>query len=143
MADQTSQTSRPDPRFFGTWTLVQTECEVVETGEKLETDRVSKGVISYQPDGHMTVVIAHERPGKPEPGIVCYAALWSVEGGTVYHDVDISNRTRWVGERQVRHFTFQDDLLILRPPVSEEYESRIVTRRALIWRKAPERVMPR
>ncbi len=124
-----------DARFLGTWSLASVERENASTGEKLDVGVRNAGFISYQPDGRMSVVISRVEPGKPEPIITCYAAKWTLDGDKVYHDIDIAARHAWTGTRQVRHFSFHDDMLTLRPPESEDFVHGVATRRALTWKK--------
>ncbi len=134
MSEQSKLKPGLDPRFLGTWRLASVDREDAATGQALDVGVKSDGYISYQPDGHMSVVISREEPGKPV-GITCYAAKWSLDGDKVYHDISISARPQWVGTRQVRHFTFHGDMLTLRPPESPDVVHGKVTRRALHWRK--------
>ncbi len=134
MSENSKLKSGLDARFLGTWRLVSVDRAVEATGEALDVGVKSDGYISYQPDGHMSVVISRDEPGKPL-GITCYAAKWSLDGDKVYHDIDIAQRPQWAGTRQVRHFTFHGDMLTLRPPVSMDVAHNVVTNRALHWRK--------
>lgn len=126
-----------DPRFFGAWRLESVDREEAATGRKLDADVQHAGYIAYTPDGRMSVIISHKSPAKTE--VTSYAAQWSVEGGQVIHDVDISARPSWVGTRQLRGFVFEGDRLTLSPPESPDYVHGLVTRRSLHWRRvAPQ-----
>lgn len=123
-----------EEKFLGTWRLVGVVREDVDSGRKLDLDATPAGYISYTPDGRMSVIIHHHAPDHPEQ-FTCYAAQWHVEGDTVIHAIDITNRPRWRGTRQLRNYRFEGDRLVLTPPVSEDYTHGTVTRRSLTWQK--------
>ena len=125
----------PDIRskFLGTWSLVGVEREVADSGEKLDQGITQTGFICYTDEPRMMVIIRRETPAGQE--ITSYAGPWTIEGDAVVHHVEMATREPWVGTRQVRHFAFEEDRLILMPPVSPDYTHGSVTRRALTWRK--------
>ena len=123
-----------ESKFLGTWRLVGVVREEVETGRKLDVDATPSGYISYTPDGRLMVIISHVVPGRPE-GFTCYAAQWHIEGDTVVHEIDVTNRKSWKGTRQLRNFRFEGNRLILTPPVGEDYVHGTITRRSLTWEK--------
>jgi hypothetical protein len=123
-----------EEKFLGTWRLVGVVREEAESGRKLDVDATPTGYISYTPDHRLMVIISHVSPGKAEE-FTCYAAQWHLEGDTVVHQIDVTNRPRWKGTRQLRNFRFEGDNLVLTPPVSEDYTHGTVTRRSLTWQR--------
>jgi hypothetical protein len=127
-------TDRIEEKFLGAWRLVGVVREEADTGRKLDVDATPAGYITYTPDGRVSVIISHVAPGQPEY-FTCYAAQWHIEGDVVVHAIDLTNRLEWRGTRQLRHFRFEGNRLVLTPPVSEDYTHGTVTRRSLTWEK--------
>ncbi len=122
-------------KFLGTWSLVGVEREVADSGEKLDQGVTQTGFICYTSEPRMMVIIRRSRAGEPGQEITSYAGPWSIDGDKVIHHVDMATREPWAGTDQVRGFAFEDDRLILSPPVSPDYTHGSVTRRSLTWRK--------
>jgi len=122
-------------KFLGTWKLVDVDREIADSGEKLDQGVVQTGFICYTAEPRMMVIIRRSRPGQPGQEITSYAGPWTIEGDAVIHHVEMATRESWVGTDQVRGFAFEEDRLILSPPVSPDYTHGSVTRRSLTWRK--------
>lgn len=122
-------------RFLGTWRLVGVDREVAGSGEKLDRDVMETGFICYTDEPRMMVIIRRVEAERQE--VISYAGSWTIEGDTVLHHVDISSRAAWVDTKQVRHFAFDGNRLVLSPPVSPDFTHKVVTRRSLTWEKLP------
>lgn len=122
-------------RFYGTWRLVGVDRRDPASGEQLGRGVRQSGYICYTDEGRVMVLISRQDPDKDQPVFTSYAASWEIEGDAVIHTVDMATRAPWVGTRQVRHFTFEDDRLILAPPVSHDFNHDVTTQRTLTWEK--------
>ena len=102
-------------RFFGAWRYL---------GSKIDgqprTDRTDpRGIIIYDPSGHMAVQIMpgrHEQATAPASTFICYFGTWSIDENarTVTHHREGDLRAD--GEIDaVRQYEFVGDRLILRP----------------------------
>ena len=131
MADPTDVRAR----FAGTWKLVGVDRELAQSGEKLDTGAIQTGFICYTEEPRMMVIIRRAEAGRVE--FISYAGPWSIEGDAVIHHVEIASREAWAGTRQIRHFAFEQNRLILTPPVSPDYTHGAVTRRSLTWERLP------
>ena len=77
-----------------------------------------KGMILYDPSGHMAVHVAPERqePREPLSGVVAYFGTYAIDesAGTVTHHKQASVQPGDAGD-VVRGYEFAGDRLILRP----------------------------
>jgi len=90
--------------------------EVLETGEvKDALGKNPRGVISYGPDGRMTVFVFHPERVTPRALVptpeekidlydtmFAYAGTYTVESDRVIHHIDMSWNKAWEGTEQIR-----------------------------------------
>jgi len=105
----------------GTWKLVRTEAFDADGncisppygGEK------AMGLVSFNRDNRMIAVLCDSHPDTP-PGLerefVSYCGNYSFDGEHLITQVDASSRQAWFGTEQIRHVSFENELLVLRPP---------------------------
>jgi hypothetical protein len=140
-------------QFIGTWKLVSME-ERDANGklvEPLDYGPNPVGLIIYDNTGHMSAqAMRRGRPKLPsddvhlappdqaKAALVGYNAYWGryevrAAEGLVIHHVEGSMIPNWEGGDQRRHFTFQDDKLILEPPpIQAAGQTRV---RRLTWQR--------
>jgi hypothetical protein len=131
MAQEGSRQSR----FYGTWKLVGVDRTDPESGEQLGLGAVQTGYICYTDEGRVMVLISRQEPDEEEATFTSYAGTWHIEGDAVIHTVEMATRKPWVGTRQVRHFVFEGNRLILTPPTSHDFNHDKITQRSLTWEK--------
>jgi Lipocalin-like domain len=125
-----SETSNPDSdvarRFVGAWRYVGA---TVDGKPDAARGPNPKGLIVYDPSGHMAVHVAPEKPARPGggeltpadvkaalTGVVAYFGVYSIDerAGTVTHHKHSSVQPGDGGD-VVRAYEFAGDRLILRP----------------------------
>jgi len=137
-----SETSNPDSnvarRFVGAWRFVGATVD-----GKPDAARGSnpKGIILYDPSGHMAVHVMPEKPGRAAggeltpadakaalAGVVAYFGAYSIDerAGTVTHHKHASVQPG-DGGNVVRAYEFAGDRLILRPVEAKNT--------AIIWQR--------
>lgn len=123
-----------DNPFIGSWELVSWTARQAD-GQLLYPYGVdAKGQLLYDAAGNMMVeIMKKDRPlfasndflhGSTEEitaaykGFMAYSGTYDIDraAGTVTHHVRIGSFPNWVGHDQVRHYTFRDNLLILKSP---------------------------
>jgi hypothetical protein len=122
-------------RFYGTWRLIGVDRKDPKSGETLGASSVQTGFICYTDESRVMVLICRQEPDGSEPAFTSYAGTWHIEGDAVIHTVEMATRKPWVGTRQVRHFTFEGNRLILSPPTSHDFNHDKITQRSLTWEK--------
>jgi hypothetical protein len=134
--------------FLGTWRLVSVETRR-EDGSLYRSGKRT-GYLIYSNDGYMSVAFMKEgrskfksddiRGGSIEEkieafeGYVSYCGKYSVEGGRIYHDMEVSLFPNWEGDKQERFYSFQGDSLILSTPL--QLVGGILLSSHLVWEKA-------
>ena len=137
--------------FHGTWELVEWSSRS-PLGLTYPFGKDAKGMISYDERGNMSVhLMRADRPTfkSDDLGIVqgpeidsafrsyvAYFGTYSVDhrAATVTHHLKGCTFPNWTGSGQVRHFTFENGLLILStPPIVED---SVAKTHRLIWRPA-------
>ena len=102
--------------LIGSWRMISWTYEVLETGEVRDAlGKNPRGIISYGPDGRMTVfVFRSERVGPKDlvptaeekidlyDTMFAYAGTYNVESDRVIHHIDMSWNKAWEGTHQVR-----------------------------------------
>jgi hypothetical protein len=107
------------------WVEVETESKAVHTafGES------PTGVITYTPDGRMSLFIIDPKR-KPPAGakatdaeaielyrtIIAYSGAYSVEGNKVTHKIEVSWDQAWTGTNQQRFIEVKDNQLTIKTP---------------------------
>jgi hypothetical protein len=122
-------------RFYGTWKLVGVDRTDPESGEKLGLSAVQTGYICYTDERRVMVLISRQEPNGEPAEFTSYAGTWEIESDAVVHSVEMATRKPWVGTRQVRHFVFEGNRLILTPPTSLDFNHNKITQRSLSWEK--------
>ncbi len=147
--DLSTEVGDDERRFFGFWEIDRVERRDVDgDGGEVPTEQYAAGYLIYMPSGYMAVHLtrpdrrAYEgtRPTAAEAeaamrGYVSYAGPFSVdvnEGVVVHHQAGHLDPAR-VGDVARRAFEFQDDQLILEPPVSTVDGRQIQTR--VFWNR--------
>ena len=107
------------------WVEVETESKSVHSvfGDN------PTGVITYTPDGRMSVVIIDPKrkpPAGPKPTdaeadelyrtMIAYSGAYSLEGNKVTHKIEVSWNQAWTGTNQQRFVEVKDDQLIIKTP---------------------------
>jgi hypothetical protein len=120
MANQASE-------LTGVWILRSAHLERVDTGEKiLSSGDNPRGVLILHEGGRAAAIITpSHRPGDGPPPprkLLAYSGRYRIEPGDRFvTDVDIAWLPRWVGTRQGRNFTLDEDKLdIVSDPVPVE-----------------------
>jgi hypothetical protein len=138
-------------KLVGTWVLVSARNRMKDGSERFYPDLGAhgKGYLVYTADGHMCAQLMNpDRPkwkefAKPTEaekisaidGFSAYCGRYEVdeEKGTLVHLPELAWSPNYVGTRQLRPYTLQDDLLTFagRPLDEPEVESYSIT-----WRRA-------
>jgi hypothetical protein len=110
---------------LASWAEVETESKVVRTpfGEN------PSGVITYTPDGRMSVLIIDSKrksPAGPKATdaegvelyqtMIAYSGAYSLDGNKVTHKIEVSWNQAWTGTNQQRFFEVKDDILTIKTP---------------------------
>ena len=117
--------------FVGAWSLVDYRLVRADgVVRKPWGDHVS-GLLIYSPEGYMSANLmpaVHKKAahaGVPPPMVekprrssrcIAYAGLFSVDGDTITHHVQVSLFPSWVGLPQVRYYEISPERLVLRTP---------------------------
>lgn len=140
----------PD-QFIGTWQLVKW---IIVDGDKV-TEPMGPapwGLITYAADGYMFAMLGAQPStrakfagsdplgGSPEEAhramstVHSYCGTWKIEGDAVVHTVEGALWPNMVGTRQVRHYRFEGDHVVLKtPPLTRKGASGIAE---LTWKRA-------
>lgn len=137
--DQPQESVKPDSMntdnpFIGVWELVSWTARQSDGRLVYPYGADAIGQLLYDAGGNVMVeIMKKERPlfasndflhGSTEEitaaynGFMAYSGTYDINpaAGTVTHHVRIGSFPNWVGHDQVRHYTFRDDLLILKSP---------------------------
>lgn len=117
--------------FIGTWELLSVETRRVDGSLYRRGDRT--GYLIYNFDGFMSVAFMKKgrskfvsgdiRGGTIEEkieafnGYISYCGKYEISGDTVIHEIEVSLFPNWIGDRQVRYFRFDDNILTLSTPL--------------------------
>jgi len=127
-------------KHIGTWELVRVEA--------IDADGAPVSPAPFGGNGNyigrvvltadrLSSTITDARPVLPD-GVVreysCYTGLYTFDGTTLVTKVDQCSDPARMGTEQVRDVSFEDDLMVLRPPL-QAYGERPAERRTLWWRK--------
>ena len=85
------------------------------------------GVITYTPDGRMSVLIIDPKrksPAGPKATdaegvelyqtMIAYSGVYSLDGNKVTHKIEVSWNQAWTGTNQQRFFEVKDDMLTIK-----------------------------
>src|SRR3954453_3164365 len=109
-----------DERFVGGWRLVSFEYIGGDGRTTYPFGQCPRGLLSYTPDGYMSMSIAAEDyarlPGDPQTTVATgtaaaatvlyasYAGRYEVSKTHVVHHVEVSLREDWVGDPRAREY---------------------------------------
>ena len=124
---------------IGTWELVRVEAidadgDPVSPAPFGDGNFIGRVVLTAD---RLSSTITDARPDLPEgetSEYSCYTGLYTFDGTTLITKVDQCSDPARMGTEQVRDVTFEDDLMVLRPPL-QPYGDRPAERRTLWWRK--------
>ncbi len=112
--------------LFGTWKLITNRIRMEDTGEEFDLFGANpRGVITFAPNGRMTVIITTSERSSPVSdedfraivmGMCAYAGGFTVHDDHVVIDPDVA----WLPyARQIRYFKLDGDRLTLWTPIQE------------------------
>ena len=110
-------------QFVGTWRLVSFVAHAADGRETNTYGANPHGLLMYDNNGRMAVQIAPSdrtplRPGDAVERFFGYFGRYTVEepAGTVTHHIEGSSYPNFVGTDQRRHFTLENNRLVLSTP---------------------------
>lgn len=123
--------------------------EAIPSGETIDLfGSHPKGYMVYLPDGRMMSLILRsdrEAPSGANPTEAEHAALYrsmlpysgrySIQGGQLVHDVDISWNEIWNNTRQVRPFRIEGKRLVISTLPSKDPVDGTLSTRSVVWEK--------
>lgn len=125
---------------IGTWALVRVEA-VNADGEPVVPPPFGGdnfiGRVVLTAEGRLSAAITDTRTVIPNGEIreySCYAGPYTFDGKTLITKVDSCSDLERMGTEQVRDVTFEDDLMVLQPPL-RSYGDKPAERRTLWWKK--------
>ena len=107
-------------RLVGTWRLVDYRIDMADGSRIAPLGSAPKGQLIYTAEGRMAAHLMHG--GTPDPAALAfpepltgggYCGSWRVEGGLVYHDVEIATVAGRSGTALVREWSFDGEDLVL------------------------------
>jgi hypothetical protein len=125
--------------LLGSWKMISWTYEILETGEvKDALGKNPRGIISYSPDGRMTVFVLREERDEPKALVptteekvglydtmFAYAGTYVVQSDRVIHHIDMSWNKAWEGTEQVRFIEIQGEHLAYRSvPAKNPFDGR-------------------
>jgi Lipocalin-like domain len=123
-------TSRAADSIVGSWRLVSwVEMETESKSVHNVFGDNPSGMITYTPDGHMSVFIIDPKR-KPPAGskatdaeadelyrtMLAYSGVYSIEGNKVTHKIEFSWNQAWTGTSQQRFVDVKDNQLTIKTP---------------------------
>jgi lipocalin-like protein len=138
-----------DSTIVGSWRLlswVEVETETKAVRAAFGDDPV--GVLTYTPDGRMSIFIANPKrkaPAGPKATdaeatdlyrtMVAYAGTYSVDGDTVTHKIEVSWNQTWSGTSQKRQIEIKEDHLTIKTPPIISPSSGKESVHTLVWER--------
>lgn len=122
----------------GTWQLVKAAAYTNDGKEAIPPygGANAMGRVVLNSDGRMMAVLIDGNPDLP-PGAkreyVSYCGTYTFDGSQLITKVDATSAPERMGTDQIRDVTFEEDLMVLRPPLNEQYGQTV--QRVLHWRK--------
>ena len=124
---------------IGTWALVRVEA-VGANGKPTTppfggTNFIGRVVLTK--DGRLSASITDARVEVPDGETreySCYAGPYTFDGKSLITKVDACSDPERMGTEQIRSVKFEDDLMILQPPL-RSYGDKPAERRTLWWKK--------
>lgn len=127
--------------IYGTWRLVRGTSTYDDgaAGPPPYGGEKAVGRVTLNADGRMTAVLCDSRPDLP-PGAAreytSYCGAYVFDGQTLTTRCDAASDPARVGTDQVRQVTFEDQLMVLRPPPRERDGK--IEHRVLYWERISE-----
>lgn len=115
-------------RLLGCWTLASHGLRSPD-GAFTPTSEFLLGRLIYATGGAMSVLIAFKNPVEALGDMIAYSGKFSVKDGSVFHHVEVANKTARIGnvEERLARFDGNDLILTTRPDAKGTYE--------IIWRR--------
>ena len=127
-----------------TWVEVETESKSIHS---IFGDNPT-GLITYTPDGHMSVFIINptrKAPAGPKATdaeavdlyrtMIAYSGSYSIEGDKVSHKIEVSWNQAWTGTNQQRFVDVKDNQLTIKtPPIISPISGKEIVY-TLVWER--------
>jgi hypothetical protein len=109
--------------LIGTWKLVSFEFEF-EDGEKVRAYVDGQGSLIITPKRFTAILSDNSRKSTDDPasmfeGMMAYTGRYQADGNRVVTTVDVAWHPSWIGSKQTRYFTIEDDRLSIISAVQE------------------------
>jgi hypothetical protein len=142
-------TSQAADSIVGSWRLVswvevESESKSVHSG----FGDNPRGMITYTPDGRMSVFIIDPKRKPPASPIatdaeaeelyrtmIAYSGAYSIEGNKVIHKIELSWNQTWTGTSQQRFVDVKDDQLVIKTPPIISPVSGKESIHTLVWER--------
>lgn len=126
-------------KHIGTWTLVRVDAvdadgAPVSPAPYGDGNYIGRVVLTAD---RLSSTITDARPVIPDGEVreySCYTGLYTFDGKTLVTKVDQCSDPARMGTEQVRDVSFEDDLMVLRPPL-QSYCDKPAEQRTLWWKK--------
>tara|TARA_B100001939_G_scaffold20485_2_gene16810 strand:- start:1200 stop:1601 length:402 start_codon:yes stop_codon:yes gene_type:complete len=126
--------------IVGTWALIKTKAvdangTPTKTAPFGGTDFI--GRVVFTKEGRMSAAITDSRAKIPEEEsreYSCYAGAYTLKDSTLITKVDACSDPARMGTEQVRTVSFEDDIMVLQPPL-RSYGNKPAELRTLWWKK--------
>lgn len=124
--------------ILGTWQLIKTSSSNAQ-GDPMPAPyggEHAMALVSFNEQGRMICVLYDSReeiPAGAKREFNSYCGAYSFDGQKLSTAVDASSNPAWFGTDQTRDASFEDDVLVLRPPLRAYAAGP--EQRVLYWRK--------
>lgn len=127
-------------KHIGTWALVRVEA-IDAQGNAIEPPPFGGGNfigrVVLTTENRLSAMITDARPVVPDGEVrdySCYTGIFTFDGKTLITKVDACSDPARMDTEQIRDVTFEDDLMVLRPPM-QSYGEKPAEQRTLWWEK--------
>jgi hypothetical protein len=127
-------------KHIGTWALVRVEAVDAEGKPVVPPPFGGEnfiGRVVLTAENRLSAMITDARPVIPDGEVrdySCYTGIYTFDGKTLITKVDACSDPARMGTEQIRDVTFEDGLMVLRPPL-QPYGDRPAEQRSLWWEK--------
>jgi hypothetical protein len=142
-------TSQAADSIVGSWRLVSwVEVETESKSVHSVFGDNPRGMITYTPDGRMSVFIIDPKRKPPASPIatdaeadelyrtmIAYSGAYSIEGNKVIHKIELSWNQTWTGTSQQRFVDVKDDQLVIKTPPIISPVSGKESIHTLVWER--------
>lgn len=131
-------------RLLGAWRLVSWSL-VYDDGRAPDfpLGEAATGIIQYTPDGHVSATLMRGGRERVAPAdeigrarayaeSFAYAGRYRVEGGTVYHAIEVATNPALIGITSTRHIHLDGDTLTLSGP---DFAASSPRTQRIVWRR--------